>query len=281
MKLVLQLAFGFLLSCAIGAAAYRRGSLARSGVVGALIVGTAIFGFGGWPWGLVLITFFVTSSRLSHYKESLKARVAEEKFSKGNQRDLGQALANGGAGALLSLAAFVYPGPLALAAFAGAMATVNADTWATELGVLSKRPPRSVLTLRVAEVGTSGAISGAGTLAGFAGALLIGVALWGFGAIDHGLGWNTAPSGGVWLLPAAVIGGVGGSLIDSVLGATVQAIFWCPRCGKETERTLHPCGARTEPLRGLSWLGNDGVNFIASLGGALLGVGVARALGAL
>ena len=75
--------------------AYRRRSLSRSGVLGAVLVGTAIFGFGGWVHGLVLIAFFVGSSLLSHYHVSQKARLAE-KFAKGSQRDLGQTLANGG-----------------------------------------------------------------------------------------------------------------------------------------------------------------------------------------
>ena len=89
---------GFVLSGIIGVLAYRRGSLAPSGVVGAIIVGTLIFGFGGGVWGLTLITFFVSSSALSHYKEAIKVHLAE-KFAKGQRRDLGQTLANGGAGA--------------------------------------------------------------------------------------------------------------------------------------------------------------------------------------
>jgi len=229
----------------------------------------------------VLITFFLTSSRLSHYKEALKARVAEEKFSKGNRRDFGQAFANGGAGALFAAASLLWPGQGMLAAFAGALGTVNADTWATELGVLSRRPPRSVLTGKVVETGTSGAISPFGTFAAALGALVIGLSLWGFGAFERALvGSGThlsMPGLGPWVVVAALVGGVGGSLLDSVLGATVQALFRCPRCDKETERTLHPCGTRTVPLRGWPWLGNDGVNFLSSLGGALIAVGIERA----
>src|SRR5262245_30796985 len=96
----LRLLLGLVLSAAIGALGYRRGSLSRSGVLGAVLVGTTIFGLGGWAWGTLLVVFFVSSSALSHYKERRKAALAE-KFSKGSQRDLAQALANGGAGALL------------------------------------------------------------------------------------------------------------------------------------------------------------------------------------
>jgi uncharacterized membrane protein len=66
------------------------------------------------------------------------------------------------------------------------------------------------------------------------------------------------------------------ALFDSLLGATVQGIYWCDRCGKETERPVHGCGQRTRWLRGWPWLTNDGVNALAALAGALLaGIGAA------
>jgi uncharacterized membrane protein len=98
-------------------------------------------------------------------------------------------------------------------------------------------------------------------LATFGGALLIGLA-----------GAAFTPGADRWLLLAgATLGGVGGSLVDSLLGATVQAIYRCPRCEKETERyPRHTCGAETVPLRGWRWLNNDWVNTLASLAGALV-----------
>jgi uncharacterized membrane protein len=65
-----------------------------------------------------------------------------------------------------------------------------------------------------------------------------------------------------------------GSLFDSLLGATVQAIYWCDRCEKETERKQHRCGAPTRRIRGLPWLGNDGVNFLASVVGATVALAI-------
>jgi uncharacterized membrane protein len=62
-----NLLIGSILSAVISIVAYRRDSLSESGVIGAMILGTLIFGFGGWVWGLTLITFFVSSSVLSHY----------------------------------------------------------------------------------------------------------------------------------------------------------------------------------------------------------------------
>jgi uncharacterized protein (TIGR00297 family) len=259
---------GFLLSAIIALLAYRRGSLAPSGALGAMLIGTLIFGLGGWVWGLTLITFFVSSSALSHYKEATKEQLAE-KFAKGHRRDLGQTLANGGAGALLAVAYALRSEPVLLAAYLGAMATVNADTWATELGVLNPIPPRLITNGRVVEVGTSGGVSRLGTLASAAGALIIGLAVLIFSLVGQLVNAEGDPWRYAWALPVALVGGLLGSLVDSLLGATVQAIYYCPRCAKETEKPVHGCGTPTQQQRGWRWLNNDLVNFISSLAGAL------------
>ena len=97
-----KLVGGFVLSLLIGGIGYKRGALNSSGVAGAVIVGTLIFGLGGWEWGALLIAFFISSSALSFYRSRDKEGLAE-KFAKGHQRDLGQALANGGMAALLAV----------------------------------------------------------------------------------------------------------------------------------------------------------------------------------
>jgi len=273
-----QIGLGLGLSAIVGGLAYWRRSLTAGGWLGAVIVGTATFGFGGWAWGLTLILFFVTSSALSHYKESLKERRAAEKFAKGGRRDLTQALANGGLGALCALA-YALSGrhPALLAAFAGLMGTVTADTWATELGVLSPRPPRLITTGRPVDPGTSGGISAVGTAAAAGGALLIGLALAlllrvpAFAADAPAFGW--------WVVPAALAGGLGGAMIDSLLGATLQAIYRYPD-GRETERRHGRDGRPNAFIRGLPWLGNDLVNLLSSVAGAAIAVLLWAALGA-
>ena len=266
----IRLVLGLLFSSIIGGLAYRRGSLSRSGVTGAIITGTLIFGLGGWSWGLLLIGFFVSSTVLSHYKERTKETVAAEKFAKGSKRDLAQALANGGMGALLAIAAALLPEQRALlfAAFCGAMATVNADTWATELGVLARSMPRLITSGKPVPPGTSGGITLMGTAAAGVGAAFIGILALALRLGETALGLapvtNLVP-----LIPAALIGGVAGSLIDSVFGATVQAMYSCPVCGKETEKTIHH-GTRTQHIRGWGWMDNDLVNFLSSAFGALI-----------
>lgn len=257
--MVNQIVLAFIFSSLIAALAYWRGSLAVSGALSALLVGTIIYGFGGWVWGVVLALFFISSSLLSHYKEREKRAVAE-KFDKGHRRDIGQVLANGGAGALVALLHGISPSPFWLPLFLGAMATVTADTWATELGTLSKRPPRLITTGRVVPVGTSGGISLFGTAVSLVGGLLIGLTI---GLLRQDDVVRLTVTGG--------IGGLAGSLFDSFLGATVQQIYYCDSCQKETEKKLH-CGQPTRPLRGWRWMNNDLVNFLASVAGGAAAV---------
>lgn len=232
-------------------------------------MGTLTFGLGGWGWGLLLGTFFVSSSLLSHFREAEKRRLAE-KFDKGHRRDFGQAMANGGVGAAIALLSALKPSSSWFPFFVGVMSTVNADTWATELGTLSRRQPRLLTTGQVVETGTSGGVSRLGTFVSLLGGVLIGLAA---GVTAAGRRrWRT-------LVIVGGAAGLAGSLFDSLLGATVQQIYYCDHCQKETERRVHRCGTSTRPVRGWSWLNNDLVNLIASLVGGAAAVALWTVLG--
>jgi len=254
-----QLLLGFFLALAISLLAYFAGSLSRSGAAAAALLGTLVFGLGGLAWAVLLVAFFVSSSALSRLFGRRKAGLSAI-FSKGGQRDAGQVLANGGVAGLFVLLHALFPlESWPWAAFAGSLAAVNADTWATELGVLSRTPPRLITTGQAVQRGTSGAISGAGTLAAFGGALLIG-------ALAALLG-----TGGPGLAAGVALAGLAGSLVDSALGAACQAIYTCPTCQAETERhPYHTCGTVTELRRGWRWMNNDLVNVLCALSGAVL-----------
>jgi Raf kinase inhibitor-like YbhB/YbcL family protein/uncharacterized protein (TIGR00297 family) len=217
---------------------------------------------------VLLIAFFISSSLLSRLFSRSKKRL-EEKFSKGHRRDAAQVLANGGIAGLCVLLWQVFPGTLwPWLAFAGALAAANADTWATELGVLSKTPPRSIRTGRVVEPGDSGGVSRMGLIAATGGSLLIaGLAVLPWPGLPSEPGLET--SGLVTLL--ITLAGLGGSLVDSLLGATVQVIYTCPACGKETERhPLHRCGTKTVYKRGWWWMNNDAVNAFCTTSGVII-----------
>ena len=68
--------------------------------------------------------------------------------------------------------------------------------------------------------------------------------------------------------------GILGCMADSVMGATLQALYRCPECGAETERR-ECCGKKTELIRGFSRLDNDAVNGIAGCIAALAGLAAA------
>jgi len=155
---------------------------------------------------------------------------------------------------------------LCLAGYTGALATATADTWATELGVLSPHQPRLITTGKPVGPGTSGGMTLLGTGAGAVGALALGLVFWLL---------QRCPKSLASLPLIALFSGLSGSIVDSILGATVQAMYYCPTCEKETERYVHKCGTRTLPLRGIAWLNNDVVNFIATLSGALTAMGIA------
>jgi len=260
----MQFLIGLLLGLAISYLAWRAGTLTRSGAWAAALTGGLIFGLGGFPWAVLLLTFFISSSALSRTFTRRKAGL-KEKFAKSSRRDWGQVFANGGLGALLAVAHLLFAGQeWPWVAFVGAMAAVNADTWATELGVVSRTPPRLITNGRVVERGASGGITLLGNLAALGGAALIGLLGGAF----------PTPAGFLTLFGVATLGGMAGALFDSVLGATVQAIYTCPTCDKETERhPLHLCGTETVPLRGWRWLNNDLVNLSASVLGAAIAVG--------
>lgn len=272
---IIQLLIGFLLAIVIAVLAWRTGSLSKSGAWAAVVTGGLIFGLGGLFWAILLLLFFVSSSALTRLFSQRKASLAE-KFSKGGQRDWGQVMANGGLGALLAIGYAITPAQEWMyreglwLAFAGAMAAVNSDTWSTELGVLSQISPRMITTGQKVERGTSGGITLAGILASLGGAALIGLAAVIFPATRSWLSIF-----GIIILGIIILGGLVGSLFDSLLGATVQAIYWCPTCKKETERhPTHTCGSPTSQVHGWRWFNNDMVNFACSLMGAIVAAGL-------
>jgi uncharacterized protein (TIGR00297 family) len=272
----MQLLYGFLLALLIAFLAYRAHSLNKSGALAAVVTGTIIFGVGGWDWAVLLLTFFITSSGLSRAFKKRKQGL-DEKYSKGHERDAGQVFGNGGIAALFVLLHGFFPTALwPWLGFAAALAAVNADTWATELGVLNPHPPRMITNLnKVVEKGTSGGVSLVGTLAALAGSALIATFAIIFNPGLSKIDFLPYPILNFhhWLLITAA--GLAGSLFDSLLGATVQAIYYCPKDQKETERhPLHTCGTETVHLRGWKWLTNDWVNFGCGLAGAVLAVAV-------
>lgn len=255
----MQFLLGFIFAIITAFLACKARSLNKSGALAATFTGTIIFGIGGWQWAILLLTFFITSSALSRAFKKQKQSL-DEKFSKGHKRDAGQVFGNGAVATLFAALNFFYPESIIpWLGFAAALAAVNADTWATELGVLNPNPPRMITNLnKVVEKGTSGGISLIGTLASLTGSALIA-----FLASFLTDNWT--------LFPLVTFSGLAGSLFDSLLGGTVQAMYYCPADKKETEKhPLHTCGTETVHIRGWKWLDNDWVNFACGAFGVVV-----------
>jgi uncharacterized protein (TIGR00297 family) len=250
---ILRLAAGLAIAGLVAWAAKRSGSLDASGARAATLVGGMAVG-AGWGWGSLLIGWFIASSLLTKLGNAKKAARTRATLATGSARNAWQVWANGGvfSGAAL-MSALTGNAAWTLVAV-GALAAAAADTWSTELGLLFGGAPRSIVSGRLVEPGLSGGITLAGSLGGALGAVAVALAA-----------ASLAPSASFARLAlAGVLGGVG----DSLLGATVQAVRRCARCGAFTERATHDCGTATDHARGWRWMSNDTVNLAATLIGA-------------
>jgi uncharacterized protein (TIGR00297 family) len=245
---MMQIAFGALLAALVAWAAHRARALSASGGVAAFAVGAIVFGASGWRGAVVLFAFFIPSALLSRRDAS------------GTPRSGWQVLANGGVAACCALLAMRFGAPMS-AALAGAFAAASADTWGTEIGTRAGQTPLSILTFRPVAVGRSGGITVWGSVATLGGALCVAL---------------VAAAVRVGPLPAVAAGGVAGALLDSLLGASLQSLRYCPRCARDCETRRHECGTATQLRRGIAWIENDAVNFAATLCGAVVAAAIAR-----
>ena len=255
---------GLALAVIVAIVARRAGALSTSGATAAVLVGTLAMA-AGVSWGLLVIVYFVSTSLLSRFRAARKAELVGEGVDKGGARDAVQVLANGGVFASAALGHAVSPSDGWQWVAAGSLAASAADTWATELGTLARTTPRSITSWRPVPVGTSGAVTAAGLSAAVAAAALMALVIW----VAR---WPASA------VVAALVGGVCGCVVDSLLGASLQARRHCDVCGMATEQRRHRCGNATVVVGGAPWLDNDGVNFLATVAGALLGASVASYL---
>jgi uncharacterized membrane protein len=178
-------------------------------------------------------------------------------------------LSNGGIGAAVALAQAALPQLDLFPAFVGTIAAVTADTWATEIGLLSRLPPRMITTGETVSAGTSGGVTVLGSSAAAAAGCFIGFEAALLVAVEGYLAYQVPDLSGAPLLLLAPGMGLASTALDSWLGATAQGIYRCPRCDVETERRTHRCGSATELVRGHRRLTNDGVNLAASAAGSV------------
>jgi uncharacterized protein (TIGR00297 family) len=216
--------------------------LSPAGLLSALVIGGAVGAGAGWRGLAVLFAFFVTSSLLT---------------PGGGRRRPAQVFSNGGIAAACALLARWHPA--FTLGFAGAIAAAAADTWSTEIGGRSTRPPRLITTGAPVARGVSGGITLLGTVGGVLGAGLVALIA---AAVGLAAGSAAVP---------VLLAGTAGGLVDSILGATLQARWQCDRCGRVVEAPTCGCGGTGIHRSGIIWMTNDAVNVAATLAGATAG----------
>ncbi|MEH7414134.1 DUF92 domain-containing protein [Neobacillus drentensis] len=247
----------------IGAmAGYFQKSLTLTGAFAAMLVGMSVYGGMGLDGLILLGAFYVSSNFWSKYRSSAK-KTLEEKLAKGGTRDWLQVLANGGAAALFSLLYIFQPDRTWVIGFTVCLASANSDTWASEIGSLSRNNPIYIRTFKRVERGTSGAISGLGSIAAAFGSVLISILSYFLFHFDLSI-----------VLLVFLFGFIG-NVIDTLFGAFYQQVYICRHCGITTEKRLH-CSTPTTRIKGCTFVDNDMVNFLSGFIASVLLIVILR-----
>lgn len=266
-----SLVFVCLSMALIGFLAWKAGQLTVSGAIAAWAEGVCIVWFLGFDGLAVMLLFFLSAAVIGKFSKRIhRARGIDGIQKKSGARDWMQVVANGGASTITAMLYAVAPSPLVLVMFGAGVAEAASDTWAGEIGILSRKNPVSILTMRPVAPGLSGGVSVLGTLGGLAGAALIAVFWLGCFAAFGARGFSS------WVAYASLVtvGGFSGCLLDSLLGAFVQAHYWDDERKRLTEHE-YVDGRRLELSRGIRWFDNDIVNLFGNLFGVLIAGGLA------
>lgn len=225
---------GLLLNVTLAVVGLKVGALDKSGAWAGVILGTLVYACLDWAGFAVMAAFVVLGVGASKLGYRVKAARGLAQ-EKGGRRGARHAIANAGVASIAACFAASTGNDLYVVAFLGAFASATADTLSSEIGQLLNGKSYLVTDFREVPPGTDGGVSWAGSLAGLGGAAAIGLLAW-------AVGLTTVP-GAIVVVAAGVLG----NLADSFLGATL-------------ERAGH--------------LDNEGVNFLATLAGALAAVGL-------
>ena len=219
----------------------RRGKLTLTAAATGGVLGLLIYLGGGLAGLGLLALFFALGTAASGWRVADKRHLGLAEENQG-RRTTGQVLANAGVAAGLGLLAWLRPelAPLAGLMLAGSFAAATADTLASELGNVYGRRYYNILSLKPDTRGLNGVVSLEGTALGLAGSAVVAAAY----CLSFGRGGAA--------FGALLVAGTAGNLADSVLGATLER-------------------------RGV--LGNNAVNFLNTLTGALVAGGLGQWLG--
>ncbi|EST07419.1 Protein of unknown function DUF92, TMEM19 [Kalmanozyma brasiliensis GHG001] len=296
----------------LGFSGYRKGSLSLDGAITAGLVGYASMANPFVGFGLTLITFYLAGSRATKFKAQIKeslethaieppaptpAENGKKRDTTSGNRSAWQVLCNSFT-AVVACLAFRYLNegrdvvdPLSNAVrvlevagrrvelsnlmltlvVGGHYAACMGDTFASELGILSTAEPRLVTSpWRRVPKGTNGGVSPLGLVVSALGGTLIGVTMSLSLLTTHS---DLNVEGHAKLVALLTAAGLAGSLLDSVLGATLQQTLYNPSSKKvlvgqvidvlDGKKQDEP-NATWVSVTGWNVLSNNAVNFVAS-----------------
>ncbi|MBR3207959.1 MAG: DUF92 domain-containing protein, partial [Bacillus sp. (in: Bacteria)] len=268
--------------------AYKMNLLTANGVLGAFVLGvvcTWIFGIAGL---VLLLLFFVSSNVIGKIRKHIQKEEGTFIEKKTDRRDLIQVLANGLMAVLAAVVFAISDSQLkmiaaddakeqllmkimfaAIVMFGAAMTEATSDTWAGEIGRLSKKPPVSLKTRKIVPKGVSGGVTLLGYGGGLLGAAFIAVfwyLLFSGRSVPMDQFVNKLPLG----LAVITLAGFAGCIVDSFLGAFFQALYIDADSGKFTEKKKSPSGKDNALFSGIKWLDNDMVNLASNFLSAVM-----------
>lgn len=252
--------------------ALKKRSLDPSGAIAAATMGVVVL----WTTqveGLLLhLLFFVGANVVGKVSKRIQAKAFGETSigiieKKGSRRDLMQVLANGLMAIVAGLIWYVCGSFPALVMFGASISEAAADTFAGEIGRLSKNPPVSIRTFTPVPKGLSGGVTLLGTVAAFVSSIIIGLCWF----VLFGV------KGGVLAASVICLTGFVGSVVDSYLGACVQARYRDPDTGMLTEQDSKD-GRPFELVQGVRWVDNDMVNLLSNVFSSVFAFGMASIL---
>ncbi|CAO2822776.1 unnamed protein product [Amaranthus hypochondriacus] len=261
-----------LMAAIIAIRSYRKKSLDLSGsIVGFLVV--FIHLATNLRAGAMLLVFFFTSSKLTKVGAE-KKHQSDAEYKDGGQRNWIQVLFNSAIACALVVAIWKLIGledkcldsrestliTSLMGGIIGHYSCSNGDTWSSEIGVLSDSQPRLITTLKPVRKGTNGGVTTTGLLAAAAGGAVIGLTF-----VLFGIGTARCPTDvalkQLLVIPLAALAGLGGSLLDSLLGATLQFSGFC----SVRKKVVGNRGPTVKRISGLDILDNNAVNMVSIL----------------
>lgn len=223
--------------------AYKLGSITPDGMVAAILTAVTLYTLGGVWLGSSLLAFFILGSAISKLSNERKQK-AESLHEDSGARNWVQVICNSLPACVIAWIGYIYPDLevipiLGFAVFAAAAA----DTFSSEIGMMSKGKVFNIFTGKPMPRGLSGGVSWIGLLAGLLGSTLLSL----FALPEFGL------RGMIFI----IILGFLGSVFDSIIGILLQSQYVGDGGQLQDKRT------DKSPIKGLKIMTNNAVNLVS------------------